>query len=105
MRRILPRANGMAPPTRFVVSGLRAKRSRRNPSLDKLPQFCLRSWRGRTTGSGMPSPCNELIGAHMLVNIGEDAASIPLWSFDLLADVVKRLALPRHRGGGPNAQG
>jgi len=77
--------------------------TRRNPGTDECSKFCLRSGRGHSPFAGVPSPADERISRHMLVNVLKGPRTVSPLILDLLADFSQRSALPGHgsRGEAP----
>jgi hypothetical protein len=74
----------------------RTPRAGGNPGVDQLTESGLRPRRRITAHSGMPRRADEIIRGHVVMDPGEAEAAISLGILDLLADIVERLALPRH---------
>jgi hypothetical protein len=90
----------------FIRLGFsRTLRARINPSLYQPSEQFLRSGGGVASGTGMPSPSDKIIGRCVFVQKSERATTVAIRIFDLLADVVDRLFLPRHFDGSHSPPG
>jgi hypothetical protein len=83
----------------------RTFRSRINPGLDQPSEQLLRSRSRLSPGSGMPSPSDKIVSSCVFVQQCERATAVTIRIFDLLADVVDRLFLPRHFDGSHSPPG
>lgn len=75
-------------------------RARRNPGGDELTEFGLRAWRRPTTFARVPGPSHQIVRGHVVLDPRQVVTAISCGILELLANLSKRLALPRHGGWG-----
>lgn len=71
-------------------------RSTLHPFVEQRARLRLRTWSGLTARTRRPGPTHQMIGANMVDNVIQRAATIACRILDLRAYLPKRLAFPAH---------